>query len=99
MLGYYWLPGLILLIMFYACLFPLLRVSKSPGGSHPFLNGARIGLLGAFTGYLVNSLFHNAGPFIGDPFNWYFVGLALAVKKVAIQFQCEELEALLIAGE
>ena len=99
MLGYYGLPGLVLLIMFYVFLFRLLRVSKSYGVSHPFLNGARIGFLGAFTGYLVNSSFHNAGPFIGDPFNWYFVGLALAVKKVAIQFQCEELEALLIAGE
>jgi len=98
MLGYYGLPGLVLLIMFYIFLFRLLRASKSPGISHPFLNGARIGLLGAFTGYLVNSFFHNAGPFIGDPINWYFIGLALAVRKLATQFQREKFEAPLMAG-
>jgi len=87
MLGYYGLPGLVLLIMFYVFLFRLLRVSKSSIVSHPFLNGARIGLLGASTGYLVNSFFHNAGPFIGDPINWHFIGLVLAVRKLSIKSQ------------
>lgn len=83
-LGYYGIPGLILLIVFYIFLFRLLRLkhmslsSSAPG----FLNGMRLGLLGGFVAYLVNSLFHNAGPFVGDPFHWYFIGLALATNKL-----------------
>jgi len=82
MLGYYGIPGLVLAILFYVLLFQLLRMGKTTAVSTRFLSGMKVGLLGSFTAYLINSLFHNAGPFIGDPFNWYFIGLALATNKL-----------------
>ena len=45
-------------------------------------HSGQIGLVRAFAAYVVNLLFHNAGPFVGDPVNWYFIGLALAIDKV-----------------
>ncbi|MDH3375779.1 MAG: O-antigen ligase family protein [Gammaproteobacteria bacterium] len=40
-----------------------------------------ISLLGGFIGYIINSLFHNAGLFVGDPLGWYFVALAVAIHS------------------
>jgi len=82
-LGYYGIPGLVLTILFYVLLFQLLRMGKTTVVSTRFLSGMKVGLLGSFTAYLINSLFHNAGPFIGDPVNWYIIGLALATNKLA----------------
>lgn len=90
MLGYYGMPGLALLIIFYVLLFRLFRINRKSVLPHPFLNGMRIGLLGAFSAYLVDSFFHNAGPFIGDPINWYFIGLALAAKKLTVRTWVKE---------
>lgn len=82
MLAYYGWPGLLLLIMFYILLFRLLLLTKVKTIDNNFLNAMRIGLLGGFAAYFINSLFHNAGPFIGDPFNWYFIGLAFALSSI-----------------
>jgi hypothetical protein len=81
-LGYYGILGLLLLVGFYVLLFRMLAVLKTRTVRDKSLNAIRIGLVGAFTAYVVNSLFHNAGPFVGDPVNWYFIGLALAIGKV-----------------
>jgi len=82
MLAFYGFPGLVLLLIFYVLLFRLLRPIKNYA---PFLKGAQVGLLGGFIAYLVNSLFHNNGPFIGDIINWYFIGVALAINKLTFQ--------------
>jgi len=85
LLGYYGVHGMVLGIVFYIFLFRLFRISKSDSASPRFLEGMRIGLLGGFTAYLIHTFFHNAGPFIGDPVNWYFIGLALATNNLAIR--------------
>ena len=84
MLGYYGIPGLVLVIIFYVFLFRLFGIGEAVSLNAGFLNGMRAGLLAGFASYLINSCFHNAGPFIGDPVNWYFIGLALAANKLAI---------------
>jgi hypothetical protein len=78
-LVYYGFPGLTILILFYIVLLrSVLRSSLR--ASSPLTRGLAIGLGGGYAAYLVNSLFHNAGPFIGDPFHWYFVGLTGALE-------------------
>ncbi len=75
--------GLLGLIWFYVELFRLLgRIRRSPNLS-PFLRSVAIGLTGSFVGYQVNAFFHNPGPFTGDPFNWYWVGMVLVLARLA----------------
>jgi hypothetical protein len=38
----------------------------------------------------VNASFHNAGPFTGDLFNWYCIGLVVALARMAEQGQAAE---------
>ena len=80
-LVYYGFPGFLLLLILYKRVFQSLvylwRTNQSS-----WIRGAALGLLGSFVSYLVNSLFHNAGPFIGDPFHWYFIGLVAALYSI-----------------
>ena len=81
-LGYYGIPGFFLLVVFYVVLFKGLKTLRSRSTGNQFLTGMQIGLLGSFIAYVVESSFHNAGPFIGDPVHWYFIGIALALDRI-----------------
>lgn len=75
-LVYYGIFGLLLLLAFYYYIFKgLFRIYKYFNGS--FIKGITIGLIGSFIAYIINSMFHNAGPFLIDPFNWYFIGITM----------------------
>ncbi len=83
-LGYYGFPGFFLLIAFYAVLFKILvRLSREvPQASYIYGIGA--GLLGAFVAYVINSFFHNAGPFTSDLVHWYYIGIAIAAYRMKL---------------
>jgi O-antigen ligase len=36
-----------------------------------------IGLTGSYSGYIINSMFHNGGPFLGDIIVWYIIGITM----------------------
>jgi len=75
-LVYFGIFGLLLLILFYYYIFKgLFRLYRQI--DNLFVKGITIGLIGSFTAYIINSMFHNAGPFMIDPFNWYFIGIAM----------------------
>lgn len=78
---YYGIPGVFFLLLFYKRIFiSLIHLRHS--FEDPFLKGITIGLIGSFISYIINSLFHNAGPFVGDPFNWYFIGMVLVLLNL-----------------
>jgi hypothetical protein len=79
-LAFYGLPGFFLLVILYVLIFRMFRRMNS---SNYFLTCLSAGLVGSFTGYIVNSMFHNSGPFIGDTFHWLLIGLSLAVYRVS----------------
>ena len=74
LLYYGWL-GLLSLILFYYFIFKGLS-SLYFKKDFP-LRGVAIGLIGSFSAYIINSLFHNDGPFLFDVFNWFFIGVTL----------------------
>lgn len=83
-LVYYGFPGLGLLLAFY---WLVLRETHELWKMVVHAELARFkwlpaGIGGALVGYLVNSMFHNAGPFVGDIFHWYLIGLVFAAKRV-----------------
>ena len=75
--------GFGLMVWFYIELFRLLRRLRRSPNLSPYLQRVVAGLTGAFVGYLINAFFHNPGPFTGDPFNWYWIGLVLVVARFA----------------
>lgn len=86
-LVYYGFPGLFLLLAFYLFIYQSLRkqweyIYKEEVNE---LKWICAGLMGAFTSYIINSMFHNAGPFVGDYFHWYFVGLLFVVGRIAMK--------------
>ncbi|MBI4244704.1 MAG: O-antigen ligase family protein, partial [Planctomycetes bacterium] len=66
-----------LVIIFYSQLFKLLY--RNTKRDDKVLQAVSIGLIGSFSAYLINAMFHNASPFIGDPFNWFYLGSAFLV--------------------
>ncbi len=81
-LTYYGFPGLVLLILFYG-----LVVRQLWRLWHGVARGASertrwlvAGCAGAVLAYLLNSLLHNAGPFVGDWFHWYVIGLLFSLR-------------------
>jgi len=73
---YYGFFGLLILTLFYYYIFKglfyLYRNNKSI-----FFAGVILGLIGSFSAYILNSMFHNQGAFTVDPFNWYFIGMVM----------------------
>jgi len=73
---YYGILGLLFLLIFYYYIFKglfyLYRNNESI-----FLAGVIVGLIGSFSSYIINSMFHNQGAFTVDPFNWYFIGVVM----------------------
>jgi hypothetical protein len=76
-------PGLIGLLWFYGELFRLLARVRRHAMPNGRLRAVASGLTGAFVAYLANASFHNPGPFSGDLFNWYWVGLTVALVRMA----------------
>lgn len=74
---YYGISGFLLLILFYWYILKgLMKVFKN--NKHNLLiTTTAVGLIGSFFAYIINSLFHNMGPFLIDPFNWYLIGITL----------------------
>jgi hypothetical protein len=80
----YWgIPGflMLMLLFFYKfrLLFRLLRIQDN------FIWTVAFGILGVSVAYVFTSLFHNAGPFTGDIFYWYIVGLIPALVRISSQ--------------
>jgi len=94
-LVYYGFPGLVMLIVFYWILFRTLRKSwrATVRNQHAYNYKWMVGgLSGAFLAYLINSMFHNAGPFVGDCFHWFFIGLAFSIHHLVLSsspFSCD----------
>ncbi len=85
-LVYYGFPGMILLILFYVF---VLRSSLRSGriilrsrDASLYLLGA--GVVGGLAAYGVNSLLHNAGPFVGDWYHFFAVGLVFSIQRIAV---------------
>ena len=77
----YGVPGLVLLLLLYggsagALLLAWRRAWSARRSASWFLSAA---IAGALAGYVVNSFFHDHGPFTKDWFNCVLIGLALAV--------------------
>lgn len=84
-LVYYGFPGLILLILFYIFVFRSLIYSgrvimRSQDAALHFLATA---VVGALVAYGVKSLFNNTGPFIGDWYHFFLVGLVFSIQRIA----------------
>jgi len=73
---YYGFLGLFLLILFYYYIFNGMFYIYH-NNDNTFIRGVNIGLIGSFSAYIINSMFHNNGPFLVDPFNWYFIGIVM----------------------
>ena len=84
-LVYYGFPGLTLLVAFYLLILRSLvhsgrYILRSGDTSLYFLGTAAFGALAA---YGVNSLLHNAGPFVGDWAHFLIVGLVFSIERIA----------------
>ncbi len=85
-LVYYGLPGLILLALLYLTVLRSLIHSIRLVIRHQDTDVIvllRAGM-GGITGYVVQSLVHNAGPFVGDWYHFFMIGLVFSVQRVLI---------------
>jgi len=80
-LVYFGIPGLLLLFIFYFTLLKRLIFTQKTS-CDKYYQYISAGLLGAFISYIINSLFHNTGPFLSDPYNWFFIGAAFVIFKL-----------------
>ena len=86
-LVYYGYPGLVLLAAFYLLIGRSLLVTarhylRSRDTESLLLVAA---VAGSLAGYGLNSLFHNAGPFVGDWFHFVIVGLIFSIERLAAE--------------
>ncbi len=86
-LVYYGYPGLVLLGAFYLLigrsLFATARRSVRLRDTETMLLAAAV--TGSLAGYGLNSLFHNAGPFVGDWFHFITVGLVFSIERLSTE--------------
>ena len=84
-LVYYGYPGLALLAAFYLLIARSLLITARhyvrTRDADTLLLAAAV--TGALAGYGANSLFHNAGPFVGDWFHFIIVGLVFSIERHA----------------
>ena len=79
-LVYYGLPGFILVVFFYYIMIKRLHYIVNTT-EDPQIKQWGIGLLGSQVSYITNSSFHNMGPFISDPYIWFFIGAIFVLFK------------------
>ena len=81
---YYGFPGLFLLVIFYFIvvysLYQTRRVGIRDSDSESLVLVAAIS--GAVFAYVINSLAHNAGPFVGDWPHFVLIGLVFSIRRV-----------------
>ena len=86
-LVYYGYPGLVLLAAFYLLigrsLLATARHYLSSRDTESLVLVAAVA--GSLAGYGLNSLFHNAGPFVGDWFHFVIVGLVFSIERLAAE--------------
>ncbi len=85
-LVYYGFPGLALLILFYGLVAKRVRNlwHALARGSCAEMRWLVAGCAGAILAYLLNSLLHNAGPFVGDVFHWYVLAFLFSRQWAAV---------------
>ena len=86
-LVYYGYPGLALLVAFYllagrSLLVTYRRTLRLRDTESLVLAAA---VTGALAGYGINSLFHNAGPFVGDWSHFVFVGMVFCIERLTAE--------------
>jgi len=84
-LVFYGIPGLVLSLMFYGIIFESVKAALRMTGSlarDRYERRLLVGLAGGIVAYVINSLFHNGGPFVGDWFHFYLVGLIFSVYRI-----------------
>ena len=83
-LVYYGWPGLALLMLFYGviavALLSSIRLALKLSTADAIVLVAS--LAGCIAAYGCNSLFHNAGPFVGDWYHWIVIGLVFSAHAV-----------------
>ena len=97
-LVYYGWPALVLLLAFYAVIARALlssaRLAMKLGTAEAIVLVAA--LSGCIAAYGCNSLFHNAGPFVGDWYHWIVIGMVFSVhaalKTVTSEARTEPVE-------
>lgn len=79
--SYFGTPAFILhLVFYYILLKNLIYLYKRSNNKDTYI--LSLGFIGSQLSYIINSLFHNAGPFISDPYIWFYFGLIFALFKV-----------------
>jgi O-antigen ligase len=78
----YWgIAGFVLLILLFIYQFKvLIRILRTTDNN--FIWAVSYGIVGVSIAYIINSFFHNAGPFLGDIFYWYIIGLIPALVNI-----------------
>ena len=94
-LVYYGFPGLALLAAFYlligwSILATTRRSLRSRDTEIMLLTAA---VTGSLVGYGLNSLFHNAGPFVGDWFHFIVVGLVFSIERLSVERESASVES------
>lgn len=79
-LDYFGFPGLLLLLLFYYKLIKsLISVSRNLSDNYFFYISS--GLIGPHISYIIHSSFHNTGPFLSDPYAWFFIATTFVLFK------------------
>lgn len=79
-LDYFGMPGFFLLLLFYYKLFKGL-IWSNRNSSDNFSFYISSGLIGSQISYIIHSSFHNTGPFLSDPYAWFFIGITFVLFK------------------
>lgn len=79
-LDYFGIFGLFLLLFFYYKLIKgLILLNRNV--SNDYFSYISCGLIGTHISYIIHSSFHNTGPFLSDPYAWFFVGITFVIFK------------------
>jgi O-antigen ligase len=78
-LVYFGIPGFLLLSAFYLVI--VKKLSFMQNFTDPYFSCISAGLLGSYISYIINSSFHNLGPFLSDPYAWFFIGATFVLFK------------------
>lgn len=78
---YYGFLGLALLILFNFYAFRIMADLKN-GQDGDFVNSVAIGAEGSLMAYIIHSMFHNAGPFMGELYIWYLLATVISLSRI-----------------
>ena len=78
---YYGYLGLILLCLLYFYVFSLTHLLKKQA-ANDFIYSCAVGVEASVLAYCANSMFHNAGPFLGEVYFWYLMAILLVITQI-----------------